>query len=188
MSAKARLSEAYERLPVRLTLWCRRIWITCAIFVVVFAIVVSVFRALTPWAAQYKGKLETHLTILLGAPVSIQDMKTSWYWFEPVLKLDGVLVAEQGKSLLELKELLVGIDLMRSLLHWRIQPGVLFIENGRLNLRQGETHWELEGSTPNTTIKTEASTDYDNLLGCGKASAEKITNFIPKNRRLKEKN
>ena len=165
MSAKARLSEAYERLPVRLTLWCRRIWITCAIFVVVFAIVVSVFRALTPWAAQYKGKLETHLTILLGAPVSIQDMKTSWYWFEPVLKLDGVLVAEQGKSLLELKELLVGIDLMRSLLHWRIQPGVLFIENGRLNLRQGETHWELEGSTPNTTIKTEASTDYDNLLG-----------------------
>jgi len=27
----------------------------------------------------------------------------------------------------------------------------------------------------------------DNLLGCGKASAEKITNFIPKNRRLKER-
>ena len=27
----------------------------------------------------------------------------------------------------------------------------------------------------------------DNLLGCGKASAEKISNFIPKNRRLKEK-
>lgn len=28
----------------------------------------------------------------------------------------------------------------------------------------------------------------DNFLGCGKASNEKITNFIPKNRRLKEKN
>jgi|TARA_Y100000034_G_C6842595_1_gene381341 NOL1/NOP2/fmu family ribosome biogenesis protein len=28
----------------------------------------------------------------------------------------------------------------------------------------------------------------DNLLGCGKASAEKITNFIPKNRRLRERN
>ncbi len=27
----------------------------------------------------------------------------------------------------------------------------------------------------------------DNFLGCGKASEEKITNFIPKNRRLKEK-
>ena len=27
----------------------------------------------------------------------------------------------------------------------------------------------------------------DNFLGCGKASAEKIGNFIPKNRRLKEK-
>ncbi len=28
----------------------------------------------------------------------------------------------------------------------------------------------------------------DDFLGCGKASEEKITNFIPKNRRLKEKN
>lgn len=28
----------------------------------------------------------------------------------------------------------------------------------------------------------------DDFLGCGKASAEKITNFIPKNRRLKERN
>ncbi len=28
----------------------------------------------------------------------------------------------------------------------------------------------------------------EDFLGCGKASEEKITNFIPKNRRLKEKN
>jgi len=28
----------------------------------------------------------------------------------------------------------------------------------------------------------------DDFLGCGKASSEKISNFIPKNRRLKEKN
>ena len=28
----------------------------------------------------------------------------------------------------------------------------------------------------------------DDFIGCGKASEEKITNFIPKNRRLKEKN
>jgi len=28
----------------------------------------------------------------------------------------------------------------------------------------------------------------DNFVGCGKASAEKITNFIPKNRRLRERN
>jgi len=28
----------------------------------------------------------------------------------------------------------------------------------------------------------------DNFLGCGKASENKLTNFVPKNRRLKEKN
>jgi len=155
-----------ERIPVRLTLWLKRLWITCVIFVVIFAIFVSVFRALTPWAGQYKDQLEMRLSTLLGAPVSIHDMKTSWYWFEPVLKLDGVLVTDPGasSSLLELQELLVGIDLMRSLLHWRIQPGVLFIENGRLNLQQGEEHWELEGSTRDHGIKRDASTDFQGLL------------------------
>lgn len=157
-----------ERMPVRFALWLKRIWMACAIFLVVFAIIVSVFRALTPWAAQYKPELETRLTTLLGAPVSIQDMKTSWYWFEPVLKLDGVLVSEQGasSSVLELKALLVGIDLMRSLLHWRIQPGVLFIEDGRLRLKQGDEHWalELEGDTVEGGIKASASTDFDDLL------------------------
>lgn len=166
MRVWARIAQVCsERVPVRFTLWFKRLWLTCAIFVVVFAIVVSIFRALTPWASQYKGNLETRLTALLGAPVSIQDMKTSWYWFEPVLKLDGVLVAGQGaSSLLELKGLLVGIDLMRSLLHWRIQPGVLFVEDGRLNLKQGDAHWELEGSTPGLGMKADASTDYVDLL------------------------
>jgi len=51
-------------------------------------------------------------------------------------------------------------------------------------------HW-MKGNELN--IKTEKN-DFlimkykDNFLGCGKASAEKITNFIPKSRRLKEKN
>ncbi|MDF1683569.1 MAG: YhdP family protein [Legionellaceae bacterium] len=155
-----------ERMPVRFVLWLKRIWMACAILLVIFAIIVSIFRALTPWAAQYKTELETRLTTLLGAPVSIQDMKTSWYWFEPVLKLDGVLVSEQeaSSSVLELKALLVGIDLMRSLLHWRIQPGVLFIEDGRLNLKQGNEHWALEGSASDGGIKADASTDFDDLL------------------------
>jgi|GEM_PF-916036 len=157
-----------ERMPVRLALWIKRIWMACAIFLVVFAIIVSIFRALTPWAAQYKPELETRLTALLGAPVSIQEMKTSWYWFEPVLKLDGVFVSEQGasSSVLELKALLVGIDLMRSLLHWRIQPGVLFIEDGRINLKQEDAHWalELEENTSDGVIKASALTDFDDLL------------------------
>lgn len=172
MKAWDRIAQVLsERMPVRLVLWLKRIWMTCAIMLVIFAIVVSLFRALTPWAAQYKGELETRLTELLGAPVSIQDMKTSWYWFEPVLKLDGVYVSQQGESsstspasLLELKALLVGIDLMHSLLHWRIQPGVLFIEDGRLNLKQGDNNWMLEGSTVEGGLKADASTDFNDLL------------------------
>ncbi|MEN7982271.1 MAG: hypothetical protein ABFQ65_02400 [Nanoarchaeota archaeon] len=57
-----------------------------------------------------------------------------------------------------------------------------------LNKEQAET-W-MKGGELNikTGVKGFVIMKYkEDLLGCGKASEEKITNFIPKNRRLKEK-
>lgn len=51
----------------------------------------------------------------------------------------------------------------------------IWMQGSELNIKSG--------------IKGFAVMKYkDDFLGCGKASAEKITNFIPKNRRLKIKN
>jgi uncharacterized protein (TIGR02099 family) len=151
-------------LPAWVKRYAKRVWITFAVLVVLFAIALSVFRALTPWAAQHKDSLEARLSTLIGTSVSIQDMKTSWYWFEPVLKLDGVMVSEQGASVLEVKELLVGVDLIRSLWHWRIQPGVLFVEDARLHFREQDAHWQLEGLVSKTGVKVAPSTEYASLL------------------------
>ncbi|MCH9755675.1 MAG: TIGR02099 family protein [Gammaproteobacteria bacterium] len=149
---------------LRLKRWIKRIWILFATLMVLFAISLTVFRALTPWAAQYKGALETRLSAVFGTSVSIQEMKTSWYWFEPVLKLDGVKISEKEGDVLNVKELFVGINLMRSFWHWRIQPGVLFVEDATLNFHEHNAHWQLDGVALNTDLKTVPEAGYSTVL------------------------
>ncbi len=150
--------------PTWLKRYTKRLWVTFAVLVVFFAVALSIFRALTPWAAQHKDALEARLSSVLGTTVAIRDMKTSWYWFQPVLKLDGVVVSEQGSSVLEVKELLVGVDLMRSLWHWRLQPGVLFVEDARLHFREKNRHWHLDGLVTKSGVNVMPATEYTSLL------------------------
>jgi len=142
------------------------IWISFVTGMVLLAISLTVFRALTPWAAQYKGELETRLTEMFGAPVTIKEMKTSWYWFEPVLKLDDVKIQGQDKQNMGVRELLIGINVPRSLFHWRIQPGVLWVEDGTLGIQQKGGEWQIKGVMPPKKEATSHSpSEYTSALG-----------------------
>jgi uncharacterized protein YhdP len=158
-------AKANSIIPMWLKRWTKRAWVLLVTLMVFFAISLTVFRALTPWAAQYKGALETRLSSVLGTSVSIGSMKTSWYWFEPVLKLDGVKISQQDYPVLDVNELLVGIDLVRSFWHWRIQPGVLFIEDASLNFREDNTRWQLDGVALNADLKAVPQAEYETVLG-----------------------
>lgn len=123
----------------------KRIWLTAAILIILMAVFSSVFRSLTPWAKQYKTDVEHHLSSLLGQPVTIQTMETGWYWFQPVLKLNQVTLGEDPKKSFHLSKLLVGINLFKSLWHWQIQPGILYIDEIHLTLREQSGHWIING-------------------------------------------
>ncbi|MCH9716420.1 MAG: hypothetical protein K0U52_04965, partial [Gammaproteobacteria bacterium] len=162
---KPKLKMRRLRCPKWLKRCAKRIWVLGVTLVVLSAILLTVFRALTPWAAQYKETVETQLSRFLGTKVSIQDMKTSWYWFEPVLKLDGIQITETNNTVLNVKELLVGIDLMRSFWHWRIQPGVLFVEDATFNFREDNAHWQLDGVALNSSSKAVPQAEYSTVSG-----------------------
>lgn len=125
--------------------WLKRIWFLFALCVVLAAMLISFFRIMTPWINHHKREVEHQLTHLLGETVSIEGMETSWSWFQPVLKLDKVLVSEQGTPVLQLNKLLVGVSLWNSVLHWQIQPGVLIIDDVQLTLRQTDQGWQVDG-------------------------------------------
>ncbi|MDP3704789.1 MAG: YhdP family protein [Legionellaceae bacterium] len=143
----------------------KRCWVPFAILVVSFAIVFTLFRALTPWVKQYKVQVENHLSTLLGQPVAIRDLETSWYWFEPVLKMDQVTVSDKNDHILKLNKLLVGINLWSSLWHWQIKPGVLYVDDVHLTVRQIDHHWEVDGLKPNKQMMTITADAYLPILG-----------------------
>ncbi len=143
----------------------KKCWIPLAILFITMAILFSLFRALTPWAKQYKGEVEQHLSSLLGQPVMISSMETSWYWFEPVLKLNQVAVSDSQDHVLKLSKLLVGIDLLSSLWHWHIQPGILYLDDVHITLRQVGQHWEIDGLQHAHQVTTLDARAYLPILG-----------------------
>lgn len=144
--------------------WIEKCWVYFAILFIVMAILFSVFRALTPWATQYKGEVEHHLSSLLGQPVIISSMETSWYWFQPVLKLNQVALSDKHDHVLKLNKLLVGVDLFSSLLHWHIQPGILYLDDVHLTLRQKGQQWEIDGLRHDAHISTLDADAYLPIL------------------------
>lgn len=134
--------------PIRLNdllRFLKRCWLPLAIFIVLIAVISSLFRALTPWVKQYKPEIEQHLSVLLGNPVTISTMETSWYWFEPVIKLNQVSISNGSTDSVQLKKLLVGINLLSSLWHWQIQPGILYVDDLNLTFRQEGKQWRIDG-------------------------------------------
>ncbi len=120
-------------------------WVYCAVLIIAMAIIFSVFRALTPWARQYKPMVEAHLSTMLGQPVSIESMDTSWYWLHPVLRLNHITLTGKDSHELKLNKLLIGINLFSSLWHWSIQPGILYIDHTCFIFRQKDDHWMVDG-------------------------------------------
>lgn len=136
-----------------------------AILIISAALLSSIFRALTPWAKEYKGEVEHHLSKLLGQPVQIQTMETSWYWFVPVLKLQSVRLENKDTPPVKLDTIMLGLNIWRSIWDWQIQPGVLYIDKAHLVLRQNESGWHFEGLGQTHSTDTWSDEMGKQLLG-----------------------
>lgn len=136
-----------------------RCWVYCAVLIIITAIIFSVFRALTPWARQYKPMVLAHLSTMLGQPVSIESMDISWYWLHPVLRLTHVTLTDKDAHELKLNQLLIGINLFSSLWHGSIQPGILYLDHTRFIFRQINDRWQIDGlniSQQDTNVGADA--------------------------------
>ncbi len=123
----------------------KRVQIPLVTLLVLFAVVFSLFRALTPWVGKYKNQVEQQVSAKIGQPVSIQSIETSWYWFRPVLKLNNVSVVDNNEHKLDFDKILIGINLWSSLWHRQLEPGVLYIGNVNLIVHQRADSWIIDG-------------------------------------------
>ncbi|MBA2709763.1 MAG: TIGR02099 family protein [Tatlockia sp.] len=131
--------------PHALTKFLKRCWVILAFFIITAALISCLFRALTPWAKQYKTEVEQQLSIAFGQKVTINAMETGWYWFEPVVKLNQISISDGKQVAVKLTNLLIGIKVFSSLWHWQIQPGILLIEDLHLGIHQEKGTWQIDG-------------------------------------------
>ena len=135
-----------------------------AILIIISAVLSSLVRGLTPWVVQYQENIETYLSDLLGHKVVIGNMQTGWYWFEPVIKLNDLGVFNQYYSVFQARHLALGINLFSSLWHWQLEPGILYLDQVHLTLRQVDDHWQVDGLFGQTDDKTFHFFDNPQLL------------------------
>lgn len=125
--------------------FAHRLMMPVMIIVILYAVLVSSFVALTPWARMYQPRIIAYLNQMIGYRVQVQDIETSWYGLYPVLKLKHLKVIPQDQSpALMFDECWIGLDVLRSLLYWHIHPGLLYIDGMRLNVTQSNHQWSVQ--------------------------------------------
>ncbi|MCX7115932.1 MAG: DUF3971 domain-containing protein [Gammaproteobacteria bacterium] len=131
-------------LKTKFTSVLKRGLLYAAYFIIFIAILSSIFRAFTPMAARYRPQLEQLLSSFIGQPVHIQSIETGWYWFKPVLKANQLVVQLPQHQQLNVQQLQLGINLLSSLIHLRIQPGVLLIDGMTLHIVETDLGWQIQ--------------------------------------------
>ena len=141
----------------------KKLWISLAVIIILAAVFSSFFRSLTPLAKQHKKDVERSLSQLIGQTVNVESLETGWYWFHPVLKLTHLTIRGQHDSI-HLEKLFIGVNLLKSLIHWRIQPGLLYLKNGHFTLRKAENSWHIDGIDTNAKFPSSPSESLKQLI------------------------
>jgi uncharacterized protein (TIGR02099 family) len=123
-------------------------WLLLVGLLLLFAILLSVARLWVPVLGEYRKAAEHSLGELLDLPVSIARMDATWRGMNPVIKLRGVSIAgrEPGKSLLEIGEVWVGIDIQAYLDEREFRPASIDIIGADVTLiRDPDGRLHLDG-------------------------------------------
>lgn len=103
--------------------------------IILLTSVLSLLHLATPYLQEHKQQVENWVTDFLHQPVTINTINVGQYGLEPVIKFKDITILNKDKSetLLKVEDLRIGIDLIGSLIKWKITPGLLFVKGADLN-------------------------------------------------------
>src|SRR3990167_645564 len=137
-----------------------KLWI--AICIIGIAIISSLVRAVTPFAIYYQPELENYLSKMLNHKVIIKSMQTGWYWFTPVIRLNGVRILDGKHTIIQIKKFMLGINIINSILDWQIKPNLLYIDTFHIRLCKINNQWQV-GSFAGGAVDQAALTSVNNI-------------------------
>lgn len=117
----------------RVMQWTKIFLITFFVIAALFYIVVELSSS---WINNhYRAKVEQYASEQLGKPIRINKLEAGWYYFEPVIRLNGVSIEDTNThTIAVIKHVGLGINWLSSLWHWKLEPGVLVASQVKIRI------------------------------------------------------
>jgi len=111
-----------------------------ATLIVLFAVLISAARAVVPLLNDKRVFFEKWASRTFHQPVHIGRVAMGWRGFDPTLRFNNVTVRDpkHAKSLLRVNSFLVSIDLLQSLIHWKLLPRHLSLSGTQVDVYQNQ--------------------------------------------------
>jgi len=114
------------------------LWISLAILVILFAVVVSISRMLIPLLSDYKTDLEQIASQQLGRSIKVGSIDAEWIGFWPDIHLSEVKIqsSETSETWLQIKDAWLSLDLLSFFQNGYIDTQRVEIEGLQLNIKR----------------------------------------------------
>lgn len=128
--------------------------------IIIITLVLSMLHLATPYLQANKPQIEIWASEYLHTSIVIDKISVGQDGLEPVIRFADLAVLNKDKSAVVFKitDLRIGIDLIGSLINWRIQPGLLIVNGANIYFCQDKNG--------NVTV----SGLEDVFAACGKAN------------------
>ena len=119
----------------------RKILYVFAILIILGAVLFSVVKIITPILDEHRGDFEAIASDLLKAPVSIKQVRVSWYQYHPVVDLNETTIFDPSskQALLKINKIKLLISVPQSLWQWKFVTSGILVSGSSLNIQQSET-------------------------------------------------
>lgn len=121
-----------------------------AAIIIIAAVLVCLSRILTPVLDQHREDFEKYASQQLQLPVTIKNVRVSWYQYQPVIDLNDVTILDKEKqgSLLKIQKISLLFSVPKSI--WHLKPvasGILLVGTN-INVYQTESgEFKIQGFT-----------------------------------------
>lgn len=150
--------------------------------IILLTLVLSLLHLATPYLQDQKPQIESWASQYVHQPIKINQLKIGQYGLEPVIQFKDVLILnkDESKTIYKVDDLRIGIDLIGSLIKWKLVPGLLFVKGTELNFNEDKDGnifinnnllWSKEtAETTETTPVTSKTPETPKKLATSKTS------------------
>lgn len=133
-------------------------WLVSLLLVIVCGILITLARLVTPVVSDYRSELEAWAAETLKHPVSIGKISARWSGLGPQLVLKDVTLhnLESEKPALDVAQIHIAINIVRSLSSWTISPRRITVVGAKLLIRR-----RVDGAIAISGLESLAGGDSD---------------------------